>query len=205
MLAEQETDNADIFNQTFLQQLCTRFFEKELRSKANPIQGPHLDLYLQIHPLTDDVREILRDFLKRGRDAMCQEASTAVHEHVSEGFEGRAKSHIRCAVEKTLKQFRGHSSVPVSILKRLRGLTSIVFFVCSLSASNALSEADEGTIKDFCLLKWGSSENQYDLAAWKPPILTVVHRFRQLFAPLRRPLPPEELGGCAREAANTSV
>ncbi len=48
-------------------------------------------------------------------------------------------------------------------------------------------------MKNFTLLKRGSSENQYDLAAWKPPILIVVDRFRQLFAQFRRPLSPEDL------------
>ncbi len=62
MPAEEETNNANIFKQTFLQQLCTRLSEPELSSKANQIQLSHLDFYLQTHPLPDDIREISETF-----------------------------------------------------------------------------------------------------------------------------------------------
>ncbi len=137
-LAEQETENANIFNPTFLQQLCTRLSEQELSSKSTQVQVPHLDLYLQTHPLPNDVRDILKDFPNLPRDAMCQEASTAMHAYVSEGFEARAKSHITCALEKSLWRFRGESSERALFLKRLERLASVIFFVCSQSESEAV-------------------------------------------------------------------
>ncbi len=105
MLAEQGMDNANIFKQTFLPQLCTRFSDQELSSKTNPIQFPHLDLYLQRHPFPVYARKILRDFPKRPREAMCQENFICCARTCLRRLQDRAKSHIKFALKKNLWQF----------------------------------------------------------------------------------------------------